>query len=41
LDLSTLTHWVTATNFIPLARNSQGFGFTLARQRLMALAGKR
>jgi len=28
---SGVTHWVTSTSFLPLARNSQGLGFVLAQ----------
>jgi hypothetical protein len=29
--LLPLTHWITMTDFIPLSRDSQCLGFTLAR----------
>ena len=31
LSRYAITHWVTITHFIPLYRDSQGLGFTLAR----------
>jgi len=32
LSLTVITHWVTITNFIYIYIESQGLGFTLARE---------